>query len=66
LRDPWFVVPWYGFGVLAGAWVLSDTLIVNTHVNPPLKAGWPIILVFFSVLGLVAYLWTCRPRGLVR
>jgi Domain of unknown function (DUF4396) len=66
LADPWFVVPWYGFGALAAAWVLRDTLVVNTHVNAPLKAGWPVILLFFSVLGLVVYLWTCRPRRIGR
>jgi hypothetical protein len=64
LTDPMFVIPWYGFGVLAAGWVLYDTLTHNQYVNDPLKAGWPIIVTFFSVIGLILYLWTCRPPGI--
>ncbi len=63
LAQPWFVIPWYGFGILAAAWSVYDMLMVNTQVNAPLKAAWPIIIVFFSVLGLAFYFWTCRPPG---
>jgi hypothetical protein len=61
LTSPAFVLAWYGFGVLAAAWVLYDSFAVNRHVSPMLKAAWPIIMVFFSVLGLVLYLASCRP-----
>ncbi len=66
LMNPWFVLPWYGFGIFAAAWVLYDVLTTNRHVNQPLKAGWPIITVFFSVLGLGLYLLTCRPPEIER
>jgi hypothetical protein len=61
LTNPVFVVPWYSFGLLAAAWVTYDELKVNRHVNQALKAGWPIIVTFFSVIGLALYFWTCRP-----
>ncbi len=61
LTRPAFVIPWCGFGLLGAAWVLSDSFTANRHVNPPLKAAWPIIITFFSIIGLVLYLWTCRP-----
>ena len=61
LMAPAFVLPWYGFGLFAAGAVLVDTLFVNPHVNQPLKAGWLIVIVFFSVIGLLLYLWTCRP-----
>lgn len=64
LTQPSFVIPWYGFGILAGAWVLYDTLTTNRNVMPALKAGWPIIIVFFSVIGLALYFWSCRPPGI--
>lgn len=58
----WFVIPWYGFGLLAAAWVLYDTLTANRHVMPALKTAWPIIVLFFSVIGLALYVWSCRPK----
>jgi len=63
LADPWFVTSWYFIGVGGAGWALYDMLFVNTAVNPPLKAAWPIIIFFFSVLGLAFYFWTCRPSG---
>lgn len=63
LAEPWFVLPWYGFGLLSAAWALYDMLAVNTAVNAPLKAAWPIIIFFFSIIGLALYFWTCRPAG---
>ena len=56
-----FVIPWYAFGLIAAAWVVYDEYTANKHVNQALKWAWPIIVFFFSVLGLVAYLLTCRP-----
>jgi hypothetical protein len=64
LADPAFVLPWYGFGIAAAAWVLYDTFTANRHVSPALKAAWPIIVVFFSVIGLALYLASCRPPGI--
>lgn len=62
LAQPAFVVPWYGVGAIAAVWVLYDTFTANRHVTPALKAAWPIIVLFFSVLGLALYIWSCRPE----
>lgn len=64
LTNPAFVLPWYGFGILAAAWTLYDVLIVNRYVTPALKAVWPIIIVFFSVIGLIAYIVSCRQPNI--
>lgn len=64
LQESWFVIPWYSFGILAAIWVTYDEFKVNTQVNPSLKYGWPIIVIFFSVAGLVLYLVTCRPPNI--
>jgi hypothetical protein len=64
LSEPWFVISWYGFGILAAAWVLHDEYRINTEVQPALKWAWPIIVLFFSIVGLGLYLWTCRPSGI--
>lgn len=61
LADPRWVTSWYGFGLIAAAWVFYDTLTANRHVMPAMKAAWPIIVLFFSVLGLALYVWSCRP-----
>lgn len=64
LGEPWFVLPWYGAGLLAAAWVARDEYTANRRVNGALAWAWPIIALFFSVLGLALYLWTCRPPRL--
>ena len=61
LAKPWFVIPWYGVGVAGAAWVYYDSFYVNKGVNKALKYAWPIIIIFFSVIGILLYLWTCRP-----
>jgi len=61
LAEPWFIIPWYAFGLAAALWVLYDEYRVNRHVNTALKWSWPIIIFFFSIIGLGLYLWTCRP-----
>lgn len=61
LMMPAFVVPWYLLGVTGAIWILYDVTQVNTNVNTALKAGWPIIVIFFSIIGLLLYLITCRP-----
>ena len=38
-----------------------DEYRVNTAVNAALKWAWPIIVFFFSVIGLWLYIRTCRP-----
>jgi Domain of unknown function (DUF4396) len=62
LAQPVFVIPWYCAGAIAAVWVLSDTFTANRHVTPALKAAWPVIVLFFSVLGLALYVWSCRPK----
>lgn len=64
LTKSWFVIPWYSIGILAAIWSIYDMITTNTQVNPPLKVGWPVIIVFFSVIGLIFYLWTCRPANI--
>jgi hypothetical protein len=66
LASPEFVVPWYAFGAAEAAWVVYDVFTANRDVNAALKAGWPVILVFFSILGLFLYLLSCRPPGIGR
>jgi hypothetical protein len=61
-----FVLSWYGFGAAAAIWIVHDAFTANRHVMPALKAGWPIIALFFSVIGLVLYLTSCRPPGIGR
>lgn len=61
LGDPLFVGAWYGVGIVAAAWVLYDSFHANRHVSVALKAGWPIFIVFFSVIGLALYWCSCRP-----
>jgi hypothetical protein len=58
-----FVLTWFISGFFMALWVTYDVLYVNTAVSKPLKVGWPIILMFFSVIGLFLYFITCRaPR----
>ena len=64
LTNGYFVVSWYLVGLILAVWVIYDVLYVNTAVSNPLKVGWPIIFIFFSVIGLVMYLLTCRPKGM--
>lgn len=64
LAKPWFVVPWYSVGLLGALWVVYDAYQVNCHVTPALKWAWPIIIFFFSVIGIALYVWTCRPPGI--
>ncbi|HVX41912.1 MAG TPA: DUF4396 domain-containing protein [Gemmatimonadaceae bacterium] len=61
LAQPWFVIAWYAIGVLAAAWVIYDEIMVNTPLNTAVKWAMPIIVVFFSVIGLALYWWACRP-----
>jgi hypothetical protein len=65
LTSPVFIIPWYGFGLISAVWVFFDELTANKHVSEALKIGWPIIISFFSIIGLILYLLTCRPPGII-
>lgn len=64
LAEPWFVLTWYLVGVGGAVWVVHDTYADNVHVNEALKWGWPVIVFFFSVLGLLLYWGASRPPGI--
>ncbi len=64
MAEPWFAIPWYALGAAGAAWVIYDSFAANAALNPPLKAVWPIIILFFSLVGLALYLVTSRPPGI--
>ncbi len=64
LAQPWFVIPWYLVGMAAAAWVVHDLYTDNQYVNVAVKWAWPIVVFFFSVLGLAFYLVASRPPGI--
>jgi len=62
--EPWFVLTWYAIGA-AGVWYLVyDLHNHNTVLKPAIKWGWPIIVFFFSVIGLALYFLTARAPGI--
>jgi hypothetical protein len=61
LVKPAFFWGWYGFGVLAAIWIIYDSLTANRHMMPALKLAWPLIMVFFSIVGFALYILSCRP-----
>ena len=61
LANPYFVLAWYGFGLLAAGWMLNDMRYNNVNLNAPLKAAFPILTVFFSVIMFVIYQRAVRP-----
>lgn len=61
MAEPWFSIPWYAIAILGAAWTAYDALTTNRALNPPLKLAWPIIIFFFSIVGLLLYLLTSRP-----
>ena len=64
LAEPWFVIPWYVIALAGVVWVVHDMYTHNTHVNEAVKWAWPIIVFFFSVVGLVLYWTASRPPGI--
>lgn len=66
LGEPWFVVPWYAVGVLAAGFVVYDLGHDNTPLKTAMKWAWPIIVLFFSVLGLALYFATARAPGIAK
>jgi hypothetical protein len=66
LAEPWFVITWYAIGA-AGVWYLVyDLHNHNTPLKAAMKWGWPIIVFFFSVIGLALYFLTARAPGIER
>lgn len=67
LAEPWFVIPWYVIGVAGAVWVVLDARRdphrVERPYPRPLQGAWPVVVVFFSVIGLLLYVVTARPRG---
>ena len=66
LAQPTFVVAWYAAGVAIAAWIVYDSTHTNTPLPTALKWAWPILAVFFSVIGLALYLTTSRPPDIAR
>jgi hypothetical protein len=64
LREPWFVLPWYGMGVFGLLFVLHDMRTSNAAIARPLKWAWPIAVFFSSFVGLALYFATSRPWGM--
>ncbi len=66
LGQPWFVIPWYAVGALGAAFLIHDLHRKNTVLKPAMKWAWPIIVFFFSVIGLFLYFTTARAPGIGR
>lgn len=66
LAEAWFVVPWYAVGIAGAILVGHDVRTHNTPLKPAMKWAWPIILLFFSVIGLALYYGTARAPGIGR
>lgn len=64
LAEPAFVIPWYLFGALAAGWVYYDLHHTNTVLKKAIGWAWPIVVFFFSVIGLALYLATARAPGI--
>lgn len=64
LGEPWFVLPWNAIGVLGVLYVMYDMRTNNTVLKPAISWGWPIIVFFFSVVGLALYFLTARAPGI--
>lgn len=64
MAEPWFAIPWFVIGALGAAWVIYDSHSANSALNPPLKACWPILIFFFSVIGIALYFVTSRPSDI--
>lgn len=66
LAEPGFVIPWYLIGAAGAVWVAYDLARVNTPLKTAMKWAWPIIVFFFSVIGLALYLATARAPGVAQ
>ena len=61
MTEPWFGATWYAIAIAGIVWVIYDIENANSALNPPLKVAWPIIIFFFSIIGIGLYLATSRP-----
>lgn len=66
LSSPAFVVAWYAVGFVAAVWVAWDEAHANTPLKTAMKWAWPIIVLFFSLVGLALYFATARAPGVGR
>lgn len=66
LGEPWFVIPWYVIGGLGLCYVIYDFRHDNTSLKPAMKLAWPIIVLFFSVIGLALYFATARAPNIAK
>lgn len=66
LAEPWFVLTWYGLAIPATLWVLYDVYKVNRPLDTAMKWAWPILVFFFSLVGVVLYVKSSRPPGIGR
>jgi hypothetical protein len=66
LAEPGVVLAWYAAGVAGAGWTIVDEYRVNTQVPAAMKWAWPVIVFFFSVIGLGLYLATARPPGIAQ
>lgn len=66
MAEPWFAIPWYIVGAIGVVWVAYDSLHANSALNPPLKVCWPILIFFFSIIGIALYLASSRPSDIAR
>lgn len=64
LAEPWFVIPWYAVGAIGAAIVGYDLRANNTPLKQAMKWAWPIIVLFFSILGILLYVTTARAPGI--
>ena len=63
LADPAFVTLWYAVGIAGAIWVGYDLAHTTTPLKTAMKWAWPIIVLFFSVIGLALYFGTARAPG---
>jgi len=64
LANPVFVSIWYAVGITGALWVAYDLGHDNTALKTAMKWAWPIIVLFFSVIGLALYFTTARAPGI--
>lgn len=66
LAEPWFVLSWYAIGAIGVCFLIHDLHNHNPVLKPAMKWAWPIIVFFFSAVGLALYFLTARAPGIGR
>jgi hypothetical protein len=61
MAAPWFAIPWFAVAAACVIFVIYDVNGPNSALNAPLKACWPILIFFFSIIGLGVYFTASRP-----